>query len=204
MANKQINELSELTTASGTDLLVAYDGNESGSEKTKKVQVSNMIGGWILVEEYVLNNETIDETISWDADRMKTDWWGKASNNSAAYIGVRFNGDSGNNYAAGLISQNGGVVSAVQETRDDLYVSHASNVDLFMSVEFTTGTPPTGSIHFAHGMWSRLVTTDTDNQLGTIAIRWNNSNAITSIRFYNGAATTGTLKVYKWNDVRVN
>jgi len=43
MANKQINELNELTTASGTDLLLVYDLNESGSEKTKKMQVDNLL-----------------------------------------------------------------------------------------------------------------------------------------------------------------
>jgi hypothetical protein len=43
MANKQINELSELTTASGTDYLVVYDRNESGSEKTKKMTKNNFM-----------------------------------------------------------------------------------------------------------------------------------------------------------------
>jgi hypothetical protein len=43
MANKQINELNELTTASGTDLLLVYDLNEAGSEKTKKITVSNLV-----------------------------------------------------------------------------------------------------------------------------------------------------------------
>jgi hypothetical protein len=48
MANKQIDELTELTTASGTDLLLVYDLNEAGSEKTKKIEVSNIGGGiWI-------------------------------------------------------------------------------------------------------------------------------------------------------------
>lgn len=43
MANKQINELTELTTASGTDLLLVYDLNEAGSEKTKKITVNNLM-----------------------------------------------------------------------------------------------------------------------------------------------------------------
>jgi hypothetical protein len=44
MANKQIDELSELTTASGTDLLLVYDLDEAGSEKTKKIELYNAIG----------------------------------------------------------------------------------------------------------------------------------------------------------------
>ena len=44
MANKQINELTELTTASGTDLLLVYDLNEGGSEKSKKIELYNAIG----------------------------------------------------------------------------------------------------------------------------------------------------------------
>jgi hypothetical protein len=44
MANKQIDELSELTTASGSDLLLVYDLNEAGSEKSKKIELYNAIG----------------------------------------------------------------------------------------------------------------------------------------------------------------
>jgi len=58
MANKQINELTELTTASGTDLLVVYDNNEAGSEKTKKITVDNLVGGaWVLTDSEIFSNE---------------------------------------------------------------------------------------------------------------------------------------------------
>jgi hypothetical protein len=43
MANKQIDELSELTTVEETDLLVVYDVDEAGSEKTKKILKSNFL-----------------------------------------------------------------------------------------------------------------------------------------------------------------
>jgi hypothetical protein len=41
MANKRIDELTEKTTISGTDLMVLYDMEESGSEKTKYIEFSN-------------------------------------------------------------------------------------------------------------------------------------------------------------------
>ena len=44
MANKQINELTELTTASGTDYLLVYDNDEAGLEKSKKIELYNAIG----------------------------------------------------------------------------------------------------------------------------------------------------------------
>jgi len=43
MANKQINELSELTEVEESDLLVVYDVDEGGSEKTKKILKSNFL-----------------------------------------------------------------------------------------------------------------------------------------------------------------
>ena len=43
MANKQINALSELTSVEETDLLVVYDVDEGGSEKTKKILKSNFL-----------------------------------------------------------------------------------------------------------------------------------------------------------------
>ena len=44
MANKQINELTEITSIEETDLLVVYDVDEGGSEKTKKILKSNFLG----------------------------------------------------------------------------------------------------------------------------------------------------------------
>jgi len=41
MANKQINELSELTSPATGDLIPIYDIDEAGSEKTKKVTASH-------------------------------------------------------------------------------------------------------------------------------------------------------------------
>ena len=43
MANKQINELAELTAVEETDLLVVYDVDEAGLEKTKKILKSNFL-----------------------------------------------------------------------------------------------------------------------------------------------------------------
>jgi hypothetical protein len=52
MANKQIDELTELTTVSGVDLVVVYDMAEAGSEKTKNIAVENFMGvQWVLVDE---------------------------------------------------------------------------------------------------------------------------------------------------------
>lgn len=42
MANKQINELTELTTPANGDLIPVYDIDEAGSEKTKKVSIGNL------------------------------------------------------------------------------------------------------------------------------------------------------------------
>ena len=41
MANKQINELSELTTLAVGDLIPVYDIDEAGSEKTKQITAAN-------------------------------------------------------------------------------------------------------------------------------------------------------------------
>ena len=40
MANKQINELTEITSVDESDLLVVYDVDEAGTEKTKKILTS--------------------------------------------------------------------------------------------------------------------------------------------------------------------
>ena len=43
MANKQINELTEITSIEESDLLVVYDVDEVGTEKTKKILKSNFL-----------------------------------------------------------------------------------------------------------------------------------------------------------------
>lgn len=52
MANKQINELTEKSgILHENDLLLVYDSEEAGSEKTKKVSVENFYGDqWRLIE----------------------------------------------------------------------------------------------------------------------------------------------------------
>ena len=42
MANKQINELTEKTSMIDADLIPIYDSEEAGSEKTKKITISNV------------------------------------------------------------------------------------------------------------------------------------------------------------------
>lgn len=49
MANKQINELTELTSLASGDLLVAYDVDEAGSEKTKKITHANAQVPYVLL-----------------------------------------------------------------------------------------------------------------------------------------------------------
>jgi len=120
MANKQINELSELTTASGTDLLVVYDLNEAGSEKTKKIEISNLSGisGWQLVETFTMSNEAWDETFSWDgSDRMMV--VGALNTDSASTHNstlVRFNSDAGSNYTTASVGQNNSSPDANKST----------------------------------------------------------------------------------------
>lgn len=68
MANKQINELTELTSADSTDWMLVYDNDEAGSEKTKKIAVSNIAGlpnNWI--DGFIMSNagdaENMDITV---------------------------------------------------------------------------------------------------------------------------------------------
>jgi len=60
MANKQIDELTELTSVADNDYLLLYDNDEVGSEKTKKYTFDNLksnFGGWSLVSNNTYNNE---------------------------------------------------------------------------------------------------------------------------------------------------
>lgn len=62
MANKKINELTELTSLAKDDLLMLYDTSEVGSEKTKKASLesySTSTDGWVLVDEGTFSNEAI-------------------------------------------------------------------------------------------------------------------------------------------------
>lgn len=65
MANKQINELTEITSADSTDYLLVYDNDEPGSEKTKKIEVGNLSsGGWIYTDAVVTTSGTTVELTS--------------------------------------------------------------------------------------------------------------------------------------------
>jgi len=44
MANKKIDQLSEVTTLAADDLLITYDISEPGTEKTKKITADNALG----------------------------------------------------------------------------------------------------------------------------------------------------------------
>ena len=55
MANKQINELSELTSLESDDLLVVYDDSEGGSEKTKKITKDDFLAGLVPAPNMLIN-----------------------------------------------------------------------------------------------------------------------------------------------------
>lgn len=191
MANKQINELSELTTASGTDLLLTYDTNESGAEKTKKMEVNSLIGGWILVAEYDLSSETIDETIPWDDSDIRVRWHGDES------FHMHLNGDTGANYPNGRIFTNGtNNVSVGHSTLTGIVIGDAYLCSQITEIHLDAGTQPFGT--------SRMARNVSTQHLYMKSWEWNNTDAVTSLRFYHATNTvTGNLKVYKWNDVRI-
>ena len=64
MANKQINELNELTDAASGDLIPIYDLDEGGSEKTKGITVNNLArSSWIELSEVNTNTSTTSVTL---------------------------------------------------------------------------------------------------------------------------------------------
>ena len=73
MANKQINELSELTTPASGDLIAVYDLDEAGSEKTKKVSKSNLITttGW---EEFETDTVSVNLVVLVPGDSGSSKW----------------------------------------------------------------------------------------------------------------------------------
>lgn len=74
MANKQINELTELTDMADSDLILVYDTDEVGSEKTKKYSVSSLIdttNSWILIKSGTFSNEAISNTTVIPSDGVK-------------------------------------------------------------------------------------------------------------------------------------
>ena len=116
MANKKINELTELTTASGSDYFVVYDNDESSSEKTKKIQTENIQ----FVAEITANNSTINGIIAWDGEaypicRMVGQLIGDGDNITA---GVRINGNSGNLYVVGQTYQDGSTPLSARTIED--------------------------------------------------------------------------------------
>jgi len=70
VAKKQINELTEITTASGTDLLLVYDLNEGGSEKTKKITYTNLQPSYVKVSD-VKSSGVAGGTFTKDAWRTR-------------------------------------------------------------------------------------------------------------------------------------
>jgi hypothetical protein len=200
MANKQIDELTELTTASGTDHMLVYDTNEAGSEKTKRMSVEAIVGGWILVQEFEWDNEAPSESFSWDGEaypeirivlNLQNNW-----------MKVHFNADTGENYLRGLMTQTGTTPVAQYVAMDGLWVGATGAVS-YCTVE--GNMKQTGYDRVFSRSQSQYSSSNT-TMIGEAGMSWNNTaDPVTSISLGVGSSgnVTGSMKIYRWNDVRI-
>ena len=104
MANKQINELTEKSTMlADDDLILVYDSEEAGSEKTKKVAISNHIS---LVDSVITvyvdpagSDSTGDGTPGnpWATPNKALDWATKKHFGASGQIYIQMNDGTYNN-----------------------------------------------------------------------------------------------------------
>ena len=206
MANKQINELTELTTASGTDLLVVYDLNEAGSEKTKKITRDNampVFSAWVLVQEYnISSGDTLSETIPWDGetnDQIYINFYGYHGGNN---IYIRINNDSGSNYLSGSIVQDGNTLDGGPYQ----YFGATDRISIIGGAAGMYQTKLYGSFknlgEYRPINMNRTFNTssNTDSIISTAGYTWQNTvDDVTSIYIGGGSGVVGKLSIYKWH-----
>ena len=208
MVNKRINQLTELTTASGTDMLMVYDLNESGSVKTKKIQVSNIgsYGGGALqfVTEITASAEVLNESVDWDGETYPICiiiGHIAAVDGQNIETGIRFNGDSGSNYNRAQVYQDNVTVLAARNTTDtSAAIFHrastgasviSANATLFLRNIGTNSRSYTSNMfHWSADNNDRY----TDHGAGF----WtNNVDDVTSLTITSVGEVTGYIRLYR-------
>ena len=162
MANKQINELTELTTLADGDLIPVYDIDEAGSEKTKKVSMNNLgvSGTWTPViadaesggntGTATLGNCTytkIGNEVTLRAAIQNIDTTGMTGGNYFYIQGLPFT-PAADNYSLGSamlynVSFTGYVVSRINQSAGGVSFNESQNGgvwDLLTVSNFTAGT----------------------------------------------------------------
>lgn len=96
MADKQINELTEITSVDESDLLVVYDVDEAGTEKTKKILKSNFLN----YEENSCVLTVADDSSGGNEGNSHTAYYTKVGNKvtiSCTFINTDLTGLTGTN-----------------------------------------------------------------------------------------------------------
>lgn len=146
-----------------------------------------------LVKEYKLDNETLDETISWDG--TVDDVIYIESSLSGGWLGLQMNGDSGGNYGKVRFYANGASVGTDITTTDTyIHVCPGGNVASMAR-----------SVGHLNGADRKSFINDFNIQLSSTNYRygesrwWVSTAAVTSVRLFNTDAnvSTGWIRVYK-------
>jgi hypothetical protein len=197
VANKQIDELTELTTGAGSDLVLVYDIDEAGTEKTKKMAVANFNTDWKIVSEFNLSSSAASESIVWDPSTYpEIQIIVHIKNTSGNQPYLRFNSDSGNNYSQGWLAPDGAVVNAGHTaSHDEIPLTNSSDGDYYCV--WTGHLANYGTrrmlIGHRHGFYSG----NTDLMIGVTFWRWNNTSSdITTVDIGSGNIT-GNIRIYK-------
>lgn len=218
MANKTLNQLTELSSTgiSGTNLVPVYDTNEAGGEKLKKLTFSNLksqltsmdpssFGNWVLVREWNLSSDTLAasaNTINWDGEShseirvIVNAAWG-ASNNPRILI----NNDNGNNYGSGGIAQDGTTISGSYNGSQDS-LSLGTGDAGYHRVIMEGNLKNSGGPRLFHSHRGIYTSGNDDKMYQSYTRRWSNtSDDVTTLSLYSAGPVSGSIKLYRWQEV---
>lgn len=158
------------------------------------------IHSYELVKEYILNNQTLSDTISVDGDvddRFIIEYNLKDNLGSTNQLKLNLNGDTAANYRVGLIQQDGSVIAAVYSaTQTNISTAQitggvcAGLMDLYLKTN--------GGYRSVYVKSNAYVPANNDYQLWIANFQWmNTASKVTSLNLSTTGGVTGIVRVYK-------
>jgi hypothetical protein len=157
-----------------------------------------VFSAWVLVNEWDLSSEILDELISWDGEtnnqiRIETSCSGSS-------ILMHLNDDQTTNYNWASVYQDGSTPAAAKGTGPGIYVSSGD-----ITYTETNGVlDNTGNPRLFNTLQSANVSGFPNMLAFHLGQRWENTeDDVTSIRFKTASSITGWIKVYRWHNFGV-
>ena len=166
---------------------------------------SSTVGNWLLVDSLEFNDETFSKSFTIDGDtypRVRVECIITDSPTSVGDFVVTLNNDTGANYGYSYLTQINSSVSAGASTENNFSILLGGYEGAAQSFAIADFYLKSGGYRHARSSINLYRPTNTGQRQVYVGCWWTNTvDNVSSIDISSSTATTGEIKVYRWQDI---